>query len=209
MSTYWELLETADEESMWEFIHSQPGSVEGTPHPPPSTPFLYLNPSPVSPALPSQWWTSWAPARARRCILPTGKSRQVARSVHSQSKTVYSGKGRRTSRAIGCSPSSSCTGSHAWSPLYARPPTETARALRCNGRSSAFCRFRGERKVGQPPLQRLSLQAHVRWGMRVNLTTERSAAQRRRGARKSCTAGGSASIREVIVRMSECRKHLE
>lgn len=98
---------------------------------------LLPNISPVSPAPPSRPWTAWAPARARRCILPTGKSQQVARSARSRSRTVYSGRGRRTSRASGCSPPSSCSGSRAWCPLYARRPTGTARALRCSGHSSA------------------------------------------------------------------------
>lgn len=102
---------------------------------------LVSNLSPVSPALPSQWWTSLAPARARRCIPPTGKSRPAARSARSRSRTGHSGTGRRTSRATGCSPPSSCSGIRAWSPLYARPRTETARGLRCSGRSSAFFFF--------------------------------------------------------------------
>lgn len=93
--------------------------------------------SPVSPSLPSRWWTSWGPVSDRKCILPTGKSRRVSRSARSRSRKVYSERGRRTSRATGCSPPTSCTGCRAWCPLYARAPTETARAPRCSGRSSA------------------------------------------------------------------------
>lgn len=107
-----------------------------------------LNLSPVSPALPSPSWTSWAPARARRCILPTGKSRQVARSARSRSRRVCSGRGQRTSRAIGCSPPSSCSDSRAWFPLYAPPPRGTARVLRCSGRSFAFSFFSFKSHLG-------------------------------------------------------------
>lgn len=54
--------------------------------------------------------------------------------------------------------------------------------------------------MGQPEL---SPRAHVRQGLRVNFPAERRAAQRRRGARKSCSADGSDSADELIVKMSE------
>lgn len=171
---------------------------------------LVSNLSPVSPALPSQWWTSLAPARARRCIPPTGKSRPAARSARSRSRTGHSGTGRRTSRATGCSPPSSCSGIRAWSPLYARPRTETARGLRCSGRSSAFFFFliwygfgREKKRMER---SEFSPRAHGLRGLLVNFPTGRSAAQRRRGTRKSCPADGSASAEELIVKMPECHK---
>ena len=164
-----------------------------------------LNLSPASPALPSRWWTSWAPVRARRCILPTGKSRQAVRSARSRSRRGHSGRGRRTSRASGCSPPSSCSGNRASCPLYARPPTETTRVPRCSGRSSAclsfgFGREKENRTVGAFTAGPWS----PRRGLRVNFPTERrAAAQRRRGARKSCPADGSVAAEELIVKMSE------
>lgn len=140
-------------------------------------PKLIFNLSPVSPALPSPWWRSWAPARAHRCILPTGKSRPAARSARSRSRTAHFGIGRRTSRASGCSPPSSCSGSRAWSPLYARPSIETARVLRYSGRSSAFfslfaTHFARENDAGRV---NLSPQAHGSPVVSVKLSHTRGA----------------------------------
>lgn len=130
-----------------------------------------------------------------------------ARSARSQSRTAHSGRGRRTSHAIGCSPPSSCSGSRAWSPLYARPPTGTARVLRCNGRSSAFFFLRVGKKVDKSRGGwgwGVSLQAHGRQLIRSNffLPTERRAVQPLQGARKSCPADGSASARQLIAKGS-------
>lgn len=163
-----------------------------------------FNLSPVSPALPCPWWTSWAPVRARRCILPTGKSRQVARSARFRSRKVYFGRGRRTSRAIGCSPPSSCSGSLAWSPLYARQPPERARGPRCSGRFSAFCRTVRKREKSGTATAFTASPCSPR--MPVKFPEERRAAQRRRGAGKSCLAVGSASAGELIVETSESHK---
>ena len=85
------------------------------------------------------WWRRpWAPGRARTCIPPAGKYRRASRSARSRSRRARSGTGRSTSRSSGCSPWSSCSGSRAWCPLYAQPPTDTERGPHCTARSSAF-----------------------------------------------------------------------
>lgn len=76
--------------------------------------------------------------RARTCILPAGIYLRVSCSARSRSRRAGSGGGRSTSRSSGCSPWSSCSGSRALCPLYARSPTGAARGPRCSARSSAF-----------------------------------------------------------------------